>query len=90
MKINGERHDLWRVVDHEGEVLKSYVTKKRDKKVALKFMKKAMRRYGSSNEIVTEKLRSYGAAAKELGCLEKQITERWANNRVENSYLPFR
>ena len=40
MKINGERHDLWRVVDHEGEVLKSYVTKKIDKKVALKFMKK--------------------------------------------------
>ena len=90
VKIKRERHYLWRAVDHEGEVLESYVTKKRDKKAALKFMKKAMRRYGSSNEIVTEKLRSYGPAAKELGCLEKQITERWANNRVENSYLPFR
>ena len=42
VKINGERHDLWRAVDHEGEVLESYVTKKRDKKAALKFMKKAM------------------------------------------------
>ena len=40
VKINGERHYLWRVVDHEGEVLESYVTKKRDKKAALKFMKK--------------------------------------------------
>jgi putative transposase len=90
VKVNGERHNLWRAVDHEGEVLESYVTKKRDKKAALKFMKKAMRRNGSPNQIVTDKLRSYSAAAKELGCLEKQVTERWANNRVENSHLPFR
>ena len=40
VKINGERHYLWRAVDHEGEVLESYVTKKRDRKAALKFMKK--------------------------------------------------
>ena len=53
VKINGERYYLWRAVDHEGEVLESYVTKKRDKKAVLKFMKKAMRRYGSPNEIVT-------------------------------------
>ena len=90
MKIIGERHDLWRAVDHEGEVLESCVTKKRDKKAALKFMKKAMRRHGSPNEIVTDKLRSYSAAAKELGCLEKQVTGRWANNRAKNSHLPFR
>jgi putative transposase len=90
VKINGEMHYLWRAVDHEGEVLESYVTKKRDKKAALKFMKKAMRRYRSPNEIVTDKLGSYGAAARELGCSEKQITKRWANNRVENSHLPFR
>ena len=73
-----------------GEVLESYVTKKRDKTAALKFMKKAMRRYGPPNKIVTDMLGSYGAAAKELGCLEKQVTGRWANNRVENSHLPFR
>ena len=90
VKINGERHYLWRAVDHEGEVLESYVTKKRDKKAALKFMKKSMRRYGSPNEIVTDKLASYGAAARELGCSEKQVTKRWANNRAENSHLPFR
>ena len=75
--------------DHECEVLESYVTKKRNKKAALKLMKKAMRRYGSSNEIVTDRLGSYSAAVKELGCADKQITERWANNRVENSHLPF-
>ena len=75
--------------DYEGEVLESYVTKKRNKKAALKLMKKAMRRYGSSNEIVTDRLGSYSAAVKELGCADKQITERWANNRVENSHLPF-
>jgi putative transposase len=90
VKINGERHYLWRAVDHEGEVLESYVTKKRDKKAALKFMKKAMRRYGSPNEIVTDNFGSYGAAARELGYSEKQVTKRWANNRVENSHLPFR
>ena len=87
---NWKWHYLWRAVDHEGEVLESYVTKKRDKKATLKFMKKAMRRYGSPNKIVTDKLRSYSAAAKELGCSDKQVTERWANNRVENSHLPFR
>ena len=75
--------------DHECEVLESYVTKKRNKKAALKLMKKAMQRYGSSNEIVTDRLGSYSAAVKELGCADKQITERWANNRVENSHLPF-
>jgi putative transposase len=90
VKINGERHYLWRAVDDESEVLESYVTKKRDKKAALKFMKKAMLRYGSPDEIVTDKLRSYSAATKELGCSDKQVTERWANNRVENSHSPFR
>jgi putative transposase len=82
VKINAERHYLWRAVDHDGEVLENYVTKKRDKKAALKFMTKAMWCYGSPNEIVTDKLRSYRAAAKELGCSEKKVTKRWANNRA--------
>lgn len=47
VKINGECHYLWRAVDHEGEVLESYVTKRRDRKVALKFLRKSMRRHGS-------------------------------------------
>jgi putative transposase len=71
--INGERYYLWRAVDHEGEVLDSYVTKKRDKKAALKFIKKVMRRFGSPNEIVTDKLGSYGAAARDSGCANNPI-----------------
>ena len=89
VKIYRERHYLRRAVDHEGEVLESCVTKKRGKKPAFKFMKKAMRRYGSSNEIVTDTLGSYSAVAKKLSCADKQVTQRWANNRAENSYLPF-
>ena len=46
VKINGERHYLWRAVDHEGKVLESYVTKTRDRKAALKFIRKSMKRYG--------------------------------------------
>jgi putative transposase len=90
VKINGERHYLWRAVDHEGEVLESFVTKKRDKKAALKFLKKAMRKYGNPEVIVTDGLASYGAALKEIGVADKQETGRWLNNRVENSHLPFR
>lgn len=90
VKINGQRHYLWRAVDHEGEVLESFVTKKRDRRAALKFLKKSMRRHGSPEVLVTDKLRSYGAALRELGIAERQETGRWANNRAENSHLPFR
>ena len=90
VKINGEMHYLWRAVDHEGEVLESFATKTRDKAAALAFMKKAMKRCGKPERIVTDGLRSYSAAMKELGNPEKQEVGRWANNRVENSHLPFR
>ncbi|MEE4189532.1 MAG: IS6 family transposase [Roseobacter sp.] len=90
VKINGERHYLWRAVDHEGEVLESYVTKTRDKKAALKFLKKAMRKHGCPEVFVTDLLRSYGAALKEIGAAHRQETGRWLNNRAENSHLPFR
>ena len=90
VKINGERHYLWRAVDHEGEVLESFVTKTRDKKAALKVLKKAMRKYGCPDALVTDLLRSYGAALKEIGLEHRQETGRWLNNRAENSHLPFR
>jgi putative transposase len=90
VKINGEKHNLWRAVDHEGEVLESFVTKTRDKKAALKFLKKAMRRHGCPEVFVTDLLRSYGAALKEIGLANRQETGRWLNNRAENSHLPFR
>jgi putative transposase len=90
VKINGERHYLWRAVDHEGEVLESFVTKTRDKKAALKFLKKTMRRYGRPKAIVSDLLRSYGAALKAIGAEQLHETGQWLNNRVENSHLPFR
>ncbi|WP_412174891.1 IS6 family transposase [Actibacterium sp. XHP0104] len=85
-----ERHYLWRAVDHEGEVLESFVTKTRDKKAALKFLKKAMRKHGQPEIIVTDRLRSYGAALKEIDAEGRQEIGCWLNNRVENSHLPFR
>jgi len=63
---------LWRAVDHEGEVLESFVTKERDKAAALKFMKKPMKRHGCSNLVTTDGLRSYRAAMKELNIGERQ------------------
>ena len=90
VKINGEMHYLWRAVDHEGEVLESYVTKKRDKAAALRFMKKALKRHGKVEKIVTDGLKSYPAAMKELGNQDRHEMGRWLNNRAENSHLPFR
>ena len=90
VKINGEQHFLWRAVDHEGEVLESFVTKTRDKRAALKFLKKAMRRHGRPEITVTDRLRSYGAALKVIGAAGRQETGRCLNNRAENSHLRFR
>ena len=90
MKINGERYYLWRAVDHEGEVLESFVTKRRDKKAALKFLKKSLKRHGCPDEIVTDLMRSYGAALRKPGISDLQETGRWANNRAENSHQLFR
>ena len=90
VRINGEMRYLWRAVDHEGEVLESFVTLTRDKAAALKFIKKALKRHGSPKTIVTDGLRSYRAAMNELGNAEKQEVGRWTNNRAENSHLPFR
>ncbi|WP_137703358.1 IS6 family transposase [Marimonas lutisalis] len=90
VKINGERHYLWRAVDHEGEVLESVVTKRRNKRAALKMLRKLMRRCGPPEVLVTDRFASYKAALREMGCDHLQSCGRWLNNRVENSHLPFR
>jgi putative transposase len=90
VKLNGEMVYLWRAVDQEGEILESYVTRTQDKAAALTFMKKALKRHGSPQAVTTDGLRSYSAAMNELGNAERQEVGRWANNRVENSHLPFR
>jgi putative transposase len=71
-------------------VLKSFVTKRRDRKAAFKFIKKSMKRHGRPHILITDKLRSYGAAMKDVGNAVRQETGRWLNNRAENSHLPFR
>ncbi len=90
VRINGETYYLWRAVDHEGEVLEVFVTKQRDRKAALKFLRKAMKRYGNPQVIVTDRLRSYQAAMRETGNEARQETGRWLNNRAENLHQPFR
>ena len=84
------RHHLWRAVDHKGEVLESFVTKKRDKAAALKFLRKAMKRYGNPQVLVTDRCPSYRAAMKDIGNQVRQEVGRHLNNRAENSHLPFR
>ena len=90
MKINGDMHYLWRAVDHEGEVLESFVSKTRDKAAALKFIKKAMKRHGKPKAVTTDGLRSYKAAMKEIGNADRQEVGRWTNNRCGHSHQPLR
>lgn len=90
VRVQGEMKYLWRAVDHEGEVLESFVTNTRDKAAALKFMKKLMKRHGCARTITTDGLRSYRAAMSELNIADRQEVGRWTNNRAENSHLPFR
>ncbi len=90
VRINGETYYLWRAVDHEGEVLEVFATKRRDRRAALAFLKRTMKRYGRPEVIVTDQLRSYHAAMKIIGNAERQETGRWLNNRAENSHQPFR
>ena len=80
VKIDGVTHYLWRAVDHEGEVLESVVTKARDRKAALKLLKKSMKRHGRSKYIVTDRLRSYGAALKDMGRGDGVPPLKWSTN----------
>src|SRR5665809_76302 len=67
VRINGETHYRWRAVDHEGEGLEVFVTKRRDRRAALKFLKRTMKRYGRPQSIVTDGLRSYRSAMRVNG-----------------------
>ena len=66
------------------------VTKRRDRKAALKFLKKTMKCYARPEIVVTDKLRSYKATMKVIGNEDREETGRWLNNRAENSHQPFR
>ncbi len=90
VRINGKTHYLWRAVDHEGEVLEVFVTKRRNRRAAPNFLKRTMKRYGRPHSIVTDRLGSYRSAMKEIGNTAAQNCGRWLNNRAENSHQPFR
>lgn len=80
----------WRAVDHEGTVLENYVSKRHDRRTALKVLRKLLTKCGSAHEIVTDKLGSNGAALLDLGIGNKHQTGQYKNNQVENLHLHFR
>ena len=89
--IAGSRFWLWRAVDSEGEVLDLLVQRKRDKAAAAKLMRKLIKKQGFAPEVlVTDKLRSYGAARAELGLSARHEQGQRKNNRAENSHRPTR
>jgi transposase-like protein len=91
LKIDGQMVYLWRAVDSEGEVLDVLVQSKRNKHAALKLMRKLLKKYAMVPErMVTDDLRSYNAAARDLGIEDRHERGRWKNNRAENSHQPTR
>ena len=91
VSVNGKQLYVWRAVDSEGEVLDILVQPRRDRQAALKLMRKLLKKQGiTPATIVTDKLRSYGSALRELGVAWRHDTGRWKNNRAENSHQPLR
>jgi transposase-like protein len=91
LKIDGRLVYLWRAVDAEGEVLDVLVQTRRNKRAALKLMRKLLKKYGFvPDKLVTDNLRSYRAAAGDLGIASRHERGRWRNNRAENSHQPTR
>jgi putative transposase len=91
LKIDGRMMYLWRAVDAEGEVLDVLVQAKRNKHAALKLMRKLLKKYAVvPKRFVTDDLRSYVAAARDLGIKGRHERGRWKNNRAENSHQPTR
>ena len=91
LKIDGKQLYLWRAVDAEGEGLDVLVQKRRNKHAALKLMRKLLKKFGIIPErFITDDLRSYGAAARDLRIEKHHERGRWKNNRAENSHQPTR
>ena len=91
LKIDGRMVYLWRAVDAEGEVLDVLIQSKRNKHAALKLLRKLLKKYAVVPErMVTDDLRSYGAATLDLGIDHLHDRGRWKNNRAENSHQPTR
>jgi putative transposase len=91
LNIHGERHYLWRAVDQDGHVLDILVLRRRDKKAAKTFFRKLLKgcQY-VPRVIITDKLKSYEAAKRELLPGVEHRQHRYLNNRAENSHQPTR
>ena len=89
--ISGRQFWLWRAVDDEGEVLDLLVQRRRDKAAAVQLMRTLLKKQGFAPDVlVTDKLRSYGAAKSEIGLSARHEQGLRKNNRAENSHLPVR
>ena len=87
IQINGKQHYLWRAVDQDGEVVDVYLQGKRDGAAAKRFFKRLLRSHGDEpRKIVTDKLRSYGVAHRELMPDVIHSTEQYESNRAEQSH----
>ena len=88
VKIGGKQHYLWRAVDQDGEVVDVYLQAKRDGDTAKRFFRRLLRSHqGEHRKIVTDKLRSYGVAHRELIPESIHVTDQYANNRAEQSFI---
>ena len=90
VKINGDQFYLWRAIDQQGEELEAYISTRRNKTAALKFLQKALRRYANPDETVTDRCLSYGAALRDLKMQSRQRAGQYLNNLCELSHQAFR
>ncbi len=91
VKIDGTQHYLWRAVDQDGEVVDVYLQKRRDGAAAKRFFKRLLKKHHDEpRKIITDKLKSYGVAHRELIPDSIHDTSQYANNRAELSHQPTR
>jgi transposase-like protein len=90
ISMRGKRMYLWRAVDAEGEILEVLVQAKRDTRAAIRLMRKLLKKQGAPRVLVTDRLRSYGAAFRERGLSAEHVQAKRTNNRAESSHVPTR
>lgn len=88
--ISGRKFWLWRAVDQDGTVLEEILQSRRNKRAAKRLLRSLIKRFGLPKRIVTDKLRSYGAAKRDVAPGLEHRSHKGLNNRAENSHLPFR
>lgn len=91
VKIQGRQQYLWRAVDQDGDVIGILIQSRRDRRAAKRFFRKLLREQGCvPNRLVTDKLKSYSAAHREIMPTVPHDTGRWANSRAEVSHEAVR